>query len=124
MPVISPTFYEGAAVRFILDRPKGASLFSVPGYAVAFEIARMGVGRAARAAAHFERLNAAANVGWTHPKRSGGVTDACMVGDEKRMRNRDEIALLSRVDRPDFSFGWWMRRGGFECRAMASRQYL
>ena len=53
MSVLSTAFDEGATIRFILDRRIGASLFSFPGHAVAFEIAQMRVGRAARDAAHF-----------------------------------------------------------------------
>ena len=52
MPVLSPALDEGAAVRFVLDRRIGAALFSFAGHPVAFEIAQMRVGRAARDAAH------------------------------------------------------------------------
>ena len=109
MAVLTPALDEGAAIRFVLDRRIGASLLSFPGHAVAFEIAQMGVGRAARDATQFWPAGAAfaLRIELHHPrlddnaarsKPAGGV--AAPSAALRRQGRRRLRAPTSRVEPP------------------------
>jgi len=53
MPVLTAALDEGAAVGLVLDGRIGPAPFTIPGDAVPFEIAQMGIDGFAKRASHF-----------------------------------------------------------------------